>query len=291
MRIEKIVSPGQDYLLPRDIKVDDKTVLWLLTAVSASHSPATEKILKKNKKLFLISNPGLTPDWLPILNPANQKICRARAEKILTAIGGDVGGWVYACDKNGSDLIMAVPKGNWWSEIGTREGIGTNGPFGELCTAPYRAGGKLILNPGDYLTNPINRLTEQVVLTIDCNRVEKIEGGKQAAQLAKILGAAKDNRAFELGEFSIQLNPAQPDQVYRSVIAEKLAGGFHIALGTNSLCLKETCPDLGKFQYGRYNAGVHIDCIHFGASVSFEPENEKNGKAVHIIRKGKLIQE
>ncbi|MBU2545496.1 hypothetical protein KKC65_03560 [Patescibacteria group bacterium] len=75
--------------------------------------------------------------------------------------------------------------------------------------------------------------------------------------------------------------------MHRSVVAEKILGGIHIAIGTNSVCLKETCPDIHKFSSGRYNAGVHIDAIKFNPSVFFKAEG--NGQLVTLLKDGKLM--
>ncbi|MBZ9578145.1 aminopeptidase [Patescibacteria group bacterium] len=267
--IPMVERPGQDYEVDEKL-LDGKTVGWLITNISVSHSPATKRMLDKG--MFLISNPGITPDWLAILNPANREPCQKNAKAILNAIGGDIGGKFHIIANDGTDLWLKVPNKNWHIEAGGREGIGTNGTYGELTTAPYWAEGTLVLRPGDFLTNPINRVNEKIVLTIHTNRVVEIKGGSQFETLTKMLEEPNDPKAFQLGEFAFGLNPGKPEKLYRSVVAEKRLGGIHIAIGTNSICLKEDCPEISKFKYGRYTAGVHIDCIKFGASVFFEPE-------------------
>lgn len=280
--IPAIERPSQDYKLDEKL-LDGKTVGWLITNISVSHSPATKKML--DRKMFLISNPGITPDWPAVLNPVNREPCQKRAKAILNAIGGDVGGKFHIMAYDGTDILLKVPNKNWHIETGAREGIGTNGTYGELTTAPYWAEGTFVLRPGDFLTNPINRVDEKVVLTIRDNRVVEIKGESQFETLTKMLEESNDSKALNLGEFAIGLNPGKPEMLYRSVVAEKLLGGIHIAIGTNSICLKEDCPEINKFQYGRYNAGVHIDCIKFGASVFFEPE----APTTAILEKGILM--
>ena len=280
--IPKKERPGQDYELDES-RLNDKTVGWLITSVSASHSPATKKML--DRKMFLISNPGITPDWPVILDPSNREPCHQKAERILEAIGGDVGGEIHISADDGTSLWLLVPDGNWQKEVGQRDGVGTNGPYGELCTAPFEANGVYVLKPGDFLTNPINEITKPIRLEIKSNHVIQILGGEQAEMLIKMLDDAKNQKAFSLGEFSFGLNPGRPRQLHRSVIAEKLDGGIHIAIGTNAVCLKEDCPDIGKFQYGRYSAGVHVDCVKFGARVIFD---SGSGEIV-IVRQGRLV--
>jgi leucyl aminopeptidase (aminopeptidase T) len=239
--------------------------------------------------MFIISNPGITQDWLTVLNPSNSKACQDYADKIEGKIGGDVGGEVHIIADRDTDLLLKVPNGNWTKEVGQREGKGTNGLYGEFATAPYEANGIYVLQPGDFLTNPINEIVEEITLTIRSNRVVEIRGGVQAETLKLMLEEADNPLAlnFNLGEFAIGINPARPRELQRSVVAEKLLGSIHIAIGTNSVCLKETCPDVHKFAHGRYSAGVHIDAIKFNPSVFFTPE--ENGKLVTLLKDGKLM--
>lgn len=284
VRIPKVERPGQDYELNETL-LKGKTLGWLITSVSISHARSTKKMLDRG--MFLISNPGITPDWPAILNPDNRQVCRERAEAILKAIGGDIGGTALVSAADGTEIWLRVPKENWQKEIGTREGKGTNGPYGELTTAPYWAEGIFVLSPGEFMTNPVNEVKEKIQLTIENNRVVKIEGGTQARILREMLEKAEDEKAYSLGEFSFGLNPGYPDRLYRSVIAEKLSGGIHIAIGTNAVCLKETCPEIDKFPYRRYSAGVHIDCIKFSPLVFFR--NERKISPVPILKDGKFM--
>ncbi len=279
--IPVIERPSQDYELDEKL-LEGKTVGWLITNVSISHSPSTKKMIER--RMFLISNPGITPDWLEILKPINRNrsACHGRSTLILRTMGGDIGGTFHITANDGTDLKLKVPSKNWQEEIGTRMGAGTNGVYGELATAPYWAEGAYVLKPGDFLTNPINKINEEIYLTIRRNCVVDIMGGDQAEMLKRMLEEADDHRAYNLGEFAIGLHPIEPKEIHRSVVAEKLLGGIHIALGSNAVCLKEDCPEINKFQYGRYAAGVHIDCIKFDPSVFFEPEHRiktimKNG--------------
>jgi len=268
VRIPAVKRPGQDYSLDEQL-LEGKTVAWLISNVSISHSAATRKMLEKG--MFLISNPGITADWLEVLHPANRFRCTRNARRILKEIGGDVGGTIHVTAEDGTDLHLKVPYGNWTEETGKREGHGTNGLFGELCTAPYGADGVYVLKPGDFLTNPLNRVREETRLEIRDNHVARITGGEQAAMLINMIDASPHfPRSLCLGEFAFGVNPGRPKRILRSVVAEKMQGSIHIAIGTNSVCLREDCPDIKKFPYGgRYNAGVHIDCIKFGPKVSF----------------------
>lgn len=284
IRIPDVQYPGQEYPLDETV-LDGKTVGWLISNISISHATPSRRMV--DRKMFLISNPGITPDWLTVLNPTYSPICQKFADTIMTTIGGDVGGEVHIIADDGTDLHLKVPNGNWAKEIGKRVGIGTNGLYGEFSTSPYEGNGVYVLNPGDFLTNPLNEVIEGIRLTIRENRIVEISGGVQAKTFEKILEDTGDSKSFNLAEFAIGINPARPKQIYRSVVAEKLVGGIHIAAGTNSICLKENCPELSKFRFGRYDAGIHIDCIKFNPSVFFQPEGCP--KWFTILRNGSLM--
>ena len=114
-----------------------------------------------------------------------------------------------------------------------------------------------------------------------------IAGGGQAETLKLMLKKADNPLAFDMAEFAIGINPTRPEKLQRSVVAEKLLGSIHIAIGTNNVCLKETCLDIHKFAHGRYNAGVHIDAIKFNPSVFFKAE--ENGQLITLLKDGKLM--
>lgn len=282
--IPDVFRSGQDYQLDEKT-LSGKTVGWLISNLSISHSTPSQKMV--DRKMFLISNPGITPDWLPILDPANSPICQRYADAIMTVIGGDIGGEVHIVADDGTDLHLKVPNGNWEKETGKRAGSGTNGLYGEFATSPYQGNGVYVLNPGDFLTNPLNKVIEEIRLTIRENRIVEISEGVQAGTFKKILNDVGSPQAFNLAEFAIGINPAKPATIYRSVVAEKLLKGIHIATGTNSICLKKSCPDLSRFSFGRYNAGVHIDLIKFGASVFFK--SEATNQWITILREGVLM--
>lgn len=285
VRIPRVKRPGQDYELDENL-LDGKTVAWLIASASISHAASTRKIIDRGG-IFLISNTGFTKDWVAILDPRNRPYCQTKAEAVLQAIGGDAGGQFHITADDGTDLVLWVPDGNWQEEVGKREGLGTNGPFGELSTAPFSADGTLVVNAGDFLTNPINRLQERIQLTIVGNYVANIEGRNEQAEILKdLLDSTGDFRAYSLGEFAFGLNPGKPAKLCRSVIAEKLIGGFHIAIGSNALCLKKDCPDVHKFLHGRYSCGVHIDCIKFGATVIFQ---KNGGDEITILKEGAMV--
>lgn len=274
VRIPLVERPGMEYEVDEAL-LADKTLAWLITSLSVSHA-STSRRIRKELGIFTISNPGITPDWPAILKAEYREQCQSTAERILEAMGGDVGGMMHVSSPDGIDLNLLLPARNWKIEAGTREGSMTNGVFGELCNVPYWADGVLILEAGDFLTNPINRLTDRVELVVEDNVVVEIKGGEEAERLRKLLEAAQDPRAFRLGEFSFGLNPGLPDRLYCSTVAEKLLGGVHVAMGT-PLSVNPRSPHFSRFTEVGYSAGVHIDAIKLRVSARFLGDLLKDG--------------
>ena len=144
VQISDVQYPGQDYEIDESL-FNETTVSWLISNVSISHSGSTRKMIDKG--IFLISNPGITPDWSTVLDPVNSKLCQKHANAIEKAIGGNVAGKVHIIADGGTDLLLRVPAGNWEREIGERKGRGTNGLYGAFVTSPSDAIGPSVLWP------------------------------------------------------------------------------------------------------------------------------------------------
>ncbi|MBU2545497.1 hypothetical protein KKC65_03565 [Patescibacteria group bacterium] len=109
VRIPDASRPGQKYNLDEAL-FSGKTLGWIISNVSLSHSIGAEMI-KHN--MFIVSNPGITDDWLYVLDPFNTKACPHYADKIEEKIGGDIGGEIHVIADDGTDLVLKVPNGNW----------------------------------------------------------------------------------------------------------------------------------------------------------------------------------
>jgi|GEM_PF-6405816 len=272
--------PSEDYAFD-DSLLKGKTVAFLVTGMSISHSPPTRRMMEKTG-LFLISNPGIMPDWPSVLNPVNRIACERNGAAIFRKIGGDVGGEIHITADDGTDLRLSVPNRNWFAETGRREGeLGTNGPFGLFSSSPFQANGIYALEPGDFLTNPINKVREEIQFFIENNRIEEITGHDQAGVMKTMLDAPNNPLAYNLAEVGIGMNPGRPNSLLRSVIAEKVAGAILVATGTNFLCLKPDCPEIDLFKHKRYSANVHIDGIKLNATCTI------NGHK--IVEEGRLV--
>lgn len=276
--IPEVTRPGMDYQIDPAL-LEGKTVAWLITSQSITHSTQTRELMKR--EMYVISNPNIQPDWVPLLAEPNRSACIRNANRVLNAIGGDVSAEIRITADDGTDLTLSVPAINWKPETGERTGRRTNGVFGELINVPYRAKGVYVLNNDDFVTNPINRVGNAqrgIKIWIEENRVVSISGQGEGRLLWQILNSANDPLAFHLGEFAFGINPAMPDKVLCSTVAEKLMGGVHIAAGT-PMSVSPLSPDIDKFKHGTgYSAGVHMDMIKYGASVTInEVPILKNG--------------
>lgn len=281
VRIPFVERPGMEYEVDEAL-LSGRTLAWLITSLSISHATVSRR-MRRELGIFVISNPGVTPDWPAILRPEYREQCQSTAERMLHAMGGDVGGFIHLTSVHGTDIMLFLPAANWKIEAGMREGSMTNGVFGELCNVPYDAYGVIVLEAGDFLTNPFNLLSKRIQLVVAGNQVVNIRG---CLELRSMLHAAGDPRAFRLGEFSLGLNPGCPDRLYCSTVAEKLSGTFHVAMGT-PLSVNPQSPDIGRFPEVGYSAGVHIDAIMFGASASFIGAERTD--PIQIIKDGHLV--
>jgi hypothetical protein len=156
----------------------------------------------------------------------------------------------------------------------------TCGVFGELMNIPYRAKGRLVLEPGSFVTNPINCIEHEIVLNFGgSNKRNEIYAGAYTQQLVKLM--VLEPGSLMPAEFSLGLNPAKPETLYRSVVAEKLAGSFHIALGTPVFSkFNERSPDF-QLLPPYWKSSAHVDFIGFNHSCTIND--------VQILDQGRLI--
>lgn len=200
---------------------------------------------------------------------------------ILSRMGGDVGGTLHIEAPGGTYLTMRVPDRNWQEK--TSHDLFSW--FGELFTSPFSGLGRLVLNTGDFLTNPKTEITSPLALWIARGKVDGFNG-TQSEELRTRLAKTRNYNAFRVAEFAFGINPDWLKWLPDSISESQLAGAIHIGIGTNNGCLRADCPEMQKFQYGRYDAKIHIDAIKFGATIRFR---DKDGTTRVIVENGKLL--
>lgn len=262
-QLPPIEKPGCTYdIYPDELK--GITIAFLITGASLTYATATR--LMKESGIFVVNDASPIREWLPLLSDENLVSCRSNAVSILKALGGNGGGDVQITSSDGTDLYLRVGI-DWKQEVGKRDGARMScGVFGELSNVPFTTRGTYYLNPGDFLGG-IGKLTERIALGIRDNVVTSIEGGFQSDQLRLLLNGAKNPLAFHLGELSLGLNPAKPRSIPTTMIAEKLTGSVHIAMGT-PLRVDPNVLERRLYDLINYQAGIHVDAVKHGATVT-----------------------
>ncbi|MCX6807035.1 MAG: hypothetical protein NT135_02880 [Candidatus Berkelbacteria bacterium] len=279
--IPAIRRSNQDFWVDQDLVVG-KTVAWFMTSFDVSYSPVVEAMRKHG--IFVISNPGITPDWIDLISSGMSSKCQYMASLILWAIGEVNSGVMRITARDGTDLGLDIPAQNWKVDAGKRDNTMTCGVFGELSTPPLSGSGRLVLGSGDFLTDPINRVEERIVLDFKNGELVGVSGKLQSEQLLSTLRSTQNPHNHRIGEFTIGLNPARPKEIFRSVVAEKLVNGVHIGIGS-PLSMNQNSPDFSRFKFPNYCAGVHIDATKFGATVTF---TDSRRNITTLLKRGRL---
>lgn len=117
----------------------------------------------------------------------------------------------------------------------------------------------------------VGLIEEPIRITIEKGIAVKIEGGKEAKALEKMLKDAKDPNAFALCEIGLGVNPKANLKLATTLEAEGTYGTSHIALG-------------GKpWPEARLRAPLHIDLVFYDVTA------EVDGKV--IVKDGDVVEE
>jgi leucyl aminopeptidase (aminopeptidase T) len=151
---------------------------------------------------------------------------------------------------SGTDLTFSIEgrlahgrKGGIYREPGQWGNL----PCGEAFVAPVEGSGR-----GVYVVDAshggIGKLAEPIRISIEDGRAVRIEGGREAARLRRLLESVGEPAAYNLAEFGIGCNHAA--RICGITLEdEKVLGTCHLALGRNDL--------FG----GTVRASVHVDGV------------------------------
>ena len=194
---------------------------------------------------------------------------------------------VNITSNNGTNLELDIKVPSLMKEDGiiNKPGMASNFPTGEYAGSVDLEGTNGVY-VADGAIGMIGRPDKPIKFTIEKGKVVKIEGGKAAKKLKKILDEAnreyrkknpkdKTTDAFKLAEFAFGMN----SKAFRytkdgkrispptSLEAEKGLGTIHIALGKNSLFnVEKSDPDYNDIP-------IHIDCVSMEPTVIGIKEN------------------
>jgi leucyl aminopeptidase (aminopeptidase T) len=237
-----------------------------ITSISLTHTDAVRSALKAGARVATM--PGITRRLYPALAVDYKKmdnVCSKLAGKFTHAHNARI------TTKKGTDVVLWFPKRKIEKDDGLldRKGSLHNLPAGEVGVAPIEdsADGKIVVDICMAGVREGKRLKRPISIFVRKGRIEKIEGGDEAAILREVFRKAKRN-ANTIAEFSIGTNvKARP--IGNVLNDEKAYGTCHFAFGDNL--------SLG----GRTHSNIHLD------GVVERPTIEFDGKV--IMRNGRLL--
>lgn len=178
------------------------------------------------------------------------------------------GSHVKLSTPSGTDLTLSIEGREAIMLTGLVKGPGTFAamPDGEAAIAPIEGTteGTLVI---DHTMDSLGLLDQPITLTIKKGRVTKIEGGKSAAQLNKLVNES-DAGATNIAEFAIGTNP-NARLIGNMAEDKKAIGSVHIAIGDSHV--------IG----GTIESNIHLDGLVLSPTVHIDDER--------IIDHGKLL--
>jgi leucyl aminopeptidase (aminopeptidase T) len=207
-------------------------VALLVTTYSLTHTHARMEATERGVRIA--SMPGITEDMLTVgamtadynkVSELSWKLTRLLDEAEMAEI----------TTERGTNLRMSLkgrkpgtpPDDGLYRERG-RWG---NLPAGEAYIAPVEESveGVAVV---DGSMSPLGVLSEPIVLTIEKGRAVKIEGGREATELKRLLEELDDPNAYMVGELGIGTN--EKARITGNILEdEKAFRTVHIALGMN----------------------------------------------------------
>ena len=192
----------------------------------------------------------LTVDYEPVRERAN-RICdrldRAARVQVTTPLGTDL---TFSIEGR----IAHGRKGGLYREAGQWGNL----PCGEAFVAPVEGSAS-----GVYVVDAshagIGTLGEPIRISVEDGRAVRIEGGREAAELRRLLESVGEPEAYNLAEFGVGCNHAA--RICGITLEdEKVLGTCHLALGRNDL--------FG----GTVRASVHLDGVLTRAGLLLDDE-------------------
>lgn len=241
-------------------------VVFCPTKTSLTHTAARRNASQKGVRVATF--PGITEEvMIRGLNADYIKICE-RSIRVLKVL--ERGKHIRITTKSGTDLEFSIEGRKVYASKGLFHAKGESGnlPTGETFLAPVEgsANGVFVVDGSMAGIGVIKK--RPIKIEVRNGFAVKIEGGKQAKELQKMLEAVKDKGAFNIAEFGVGTN----DKAKLSGVLledEKVMGTIHIALGNN------------KSMGGETDVPIHLDGVVTAPTVLMD------GKP--IMKKGKLL--
>ena len=220
-------------------------IVLLVTTKSLSHTDARRRASKKGARIA--SMPNITKEMMKRALTADYQKIRKISKKIYDSIKNKK--IIRLSTKIGTNLTIPARK-PMFKDLGLyhKKGSFGNLPAGEVGFAPIekKTNGILVI---DKTMAGIGKLKKPIRMLIKNGFARKIEGGKEAHKLKRLLKNFKNNNVYNIAEFAIGTN-------YKARISgitledEKVFGTAHIALGDNT-----------SYPGGKIKAPTHLDGV------------------------------
>ncbi len=204
-------------------------VCFLATTRSLTHTVARREASRAGSRIA--SMPGITTDIAARALYADYEGIAVTTEKVAAIL--DEGNSLHIKTPGGTDLAVDISGRKAVRDTGLycRPGEFGNLPAGEAYIAPVEGSAKGVIVVDASMAG-IASLQKPLVIDVASGRAASIEGGQDAAHLARLLDAAGDG-ARNIAEVGIGTNPAA--RVIGNVLEdEKVLGTVHVALGANA---------------------------------------------------------
>ncbi len=209
-------------------------IIMALTKWSMTHTKPLQEAKKNGAKI--ITFPAVTEDMLERCVPVDYQEME-KLTKLLAKLISNKGS-IKITSKAGTDLTISTKGFTARPMYGlARKGFHMNLPDGETSIGVTNANGLLVVDgsmPPDQPSKwgKIGMIKTPIKLSIRGGFVEKVEGGKEAKVLSKIL-KFYGKKSYKIAELGIGANPKA--KIGGNVTEdEKVLGTIHVALGNNT---------------------------------------------------------
>lgn len=224
------------------------------TSHSMTHTNAQRAAIAKGARVCNIRNVnedmmirgGITADYIEV----------KRISDILVKLISQ-GEWVHLTTTEGTDIRFSIKgrQGYSLSGFATNPGEFSGLPDGEAACAPLEGTTEgVIVNP--YLIEDIDVVKDPIRIEIKDGLVQKVEGGREAQELLKVLDKAGE-AGRNIAEFAIGTNPACRI-IGKSREDKKKLGTAHIAIGDSK--------SLG----GTVDCYMHLDIMFLEPTITID---------------------
>lgn len=235
------------------------------TSHSMTHTNAQRAAIAKGARVCNIRN--VNEDMMIRGGIAADYIEVKRISDLLVDIINQ-GEWVHLTTPSGTDMRFSIKGrlGHSLSGFATNPGEFSGLPDGEAACAPLEGTAEgVIIDP--YLIEDIDVVKDPIRIEIKNGLVQKVEGGREADELLKVLEKAGD-AGRNIAEFAFGTNPACRI-IGKSREDKKKLGTAHIAIGDSK------------------SLGGTVDCYMHMDIMFLEPTIYIDGKL--IVEGGKVV--